>query len=194
MDGASFSYQYVTNEVQFTINQNLSSDIIMSFNNNIKDQQDKENFTNIENSINNQTQNQQNFYNDIMSDQYDENLAGDTLTGTSDSTDSIDQSQYLGLFSAIFGKFSNIINGDFSTVEEIHYPVPNTNKEIILKSDLISSTIQNTFIYYFLQTSWYFIFGIYIFIFSNNLIRKIKDGSILNGYENNNEVITSTML
>lgn len=194
MDGPAFSYQYITDEIQFTINQNLSSDIIASFNNNIKDQQEKENFTNIEDAINNQSQNQQNFYNNMFSEQFNENLADDTLTGATDSTDSIDNSQYIGLFSTVFGKFSDIINGDFSSIEEIHYPVPNTNKDIIIRSDLLSSKISNTFIYVIIQSLWMYIFGLYIFKFSNNLVRKIKDGSILNGYENNNEVITSTML
>lgn len=144
--------------------------------------------------INKQTENSQNFYNNILSNDYNENQINDTLTNIDDSTKDIDDSQYIGLFSAIFTKFSNIISGDYSSIETISYPIMNTDGYIIITSDILSSKIQGTFIYTFLQIFWYFLFGVYIFKFSNNLIRKIKSGEILNGYENNNEVITSTML
>lgn len=189
-----YTYEYLGEMINFTIDSSVSQEKIDLLNKSTQEETEKKYHDEEMNAINEQKEQDAEFYNNILSNDYDENKADDTLSGTTSSTDSIDDSQYTGLFSAIFGKFSNIINGDYSIVDEIHYPLPNTDKEIIVTSDLLSSKIQGTWIYTFLQVFWLFLFGMYIFKFSNNLIRKIKDGSILNGYENNNEVITSTML
>lgn len=125
----------------------------------------------------------------------DENI-DESLSNLGNSTNNIDNSQYVGLFNTIFEKFSNLVNGSYNEVEEIHLYLPfvQNNSSIILTSDLLSSHIQNTVLMPIINAFWLFAFGMYIFKFSNNLIIKIKDGSILNGYSNNNEVITSTML
>lgn len=193
-DFADWTYNYITEEFQFTVENTVSNDVIASFNNSTQETKKDNQFNDINNNLTQQKEQDQQFYDNILSNNYNENLAGDTLTGSTTSTESIDNSAYIGLFSTVFGKFSNILDGDFSTVEEINYPVPNTNAYITLRSDILSSKIEGTFIYLFLQTAWLFVFGMYIFKFSNNLIIKIKSGAILNGYENNNEVITSSML
>lgn len=191
---SDWAYSYLDDEIQFTLSETVPETVIATFNTATEETKEDDQFNELNNNLKEQKEQDATFYNELLSDEYDEELPSDTLSGISSSSEDISDTQYIGLFSAIFGRFSDIINGDYSEVEEIHYPIMNTNKDIVLTSDILSSKIQNTFIYVLLQSFWMFLFGTYIFKFCWNLIRKIKDGSILHGYENSNEVITSTML
>lgn len=148
------------------------------------------------NSINNQTsaigyqtdviEDQGQAINDSLSstDYDDDNVEVDTSV-----VDDVDNSEYVGLFTTIFSSFNTAINN--TGVEYLRIPIPNSNQLLVIPSDLVSrhlgalSTLVSGF--------WFFVFGFYAFKFVNNLIVKIKDGSILDGYSSS-EVITSDMV
>lgn len=179
-DGIEYDeLEWLTDYQTFTLNSSLTSDYINSINNFVNNNQQKE---------------QTDILNQIISDDYDENQINNSFNDISSSTSEVDNSQYVGFFTTIFNKLSVIINGDYNSVETISFPIMNTNHTITFRSDLIKIRIEDTFVFTFLQIFWYYLFGMYIFKFSNNLIIKIKSGEILNGYENKNEVITSSML
>lgn len=189
-DDVTYTYEYIGDTTTFTVPLDLSDSVIGSYDDNYKDNQQQQQTDAIEN----QTSQSQQFYDDFLSDDYDENVIGDNLNGLTDSTDDIDYSIYSGLFTTIFSKFSSAISGDYNTPEVINIPIPFSKGNLKISSDILYNIIKGTFLYTFLQVVWYFIFGMYIFKFSNNLVRSIKSGNILNGFENNNEVITSSML
>lgn len=191
---AEWAYSYLDDELQFTVNSNVSSTVIASFNNATEKTNDNNEFNEINNNLKEQKQQSQEFYNNVLSDTYDEAQIDNTLGNISESSTNFDDSEFTGLFTAIFGRFSNIINGNYNEIEYISYPIPNTQESIVISSDILQTKIQGTFIYTLLQIFWMYLFGLYTFKFSYNLIKKIKDGSILNGYENSNEVITSNMM
>lgn len=64
--------------------------------------------------------------------------------------------------------------------------------QLEIPSNIVSSHLGN--LSALVEAFWYFVFGIYLFRFVSNLIHKIKSGDILNGYTNDNEIITSSML
>lgn len=185
-----YVYEFLGNTTKYTISLNVSDGVMNNYDDSYKDSQQQQQTD----AIKDQTEQDKQFYDDLLSDQYDENVIGDTIGGVSSSTDDVDYSQYSGLFSTIFGKFSSAISGDYSSVDNISIPIPFTQGNLNITSDILYNIIKGSFIYTFLQIVWYFIFGMYIFKFSNNLVRSIKSGKILNGFENNDEVITSTML
>lgn len=191
---SEWAYSYLDDELQFTVDSNVAPSVISSFNNATQQTNNNNDFNELNDNIKSQTQQNNEFYNNILSNSYDDGQIDDTLGNISESSTNFDDSQYTGLFTAIFGRFSNIINGNYNEIEHLSYPIPNTEQSIVISSDLLYSKIQGTFIYTLLQVFWMYLFGMYTFKFSYNLIIKIKDGSILNGYENNNEVITSNMM
>lgn len=193
--GDDYIYEYLTDLLSFTISDTVSNDVINSLNMSTKEKTEQKQHDETLNALNNQGEQNQQFYNSVLSNQFNESQPGDTLNSMGGGfRDSVDDSSYVGLFSTVVSKFAAIINGDYSSVEEIHIPLPNSDKYITLKSDLLSSFIQNTFIYDFLQIFWTYLFGMYIFKYSYSLIKAIKTGSILSGYSWENEAITSSML
>lgn len=134
------------------------------------------------------------FFNNFTSDDYNENEVDSTLTDMSGASSSIDNSAYVGFFSTLFDKFEDVIDYDIEEVEQFVIPIPFTEKTIVIPSDLVYSRINETTIYELIYIFWYFIFGLYIFKFANNLIIAIKSGEIMKGWNSNNEVITSEIL
>lgn len=139
------------------------------------------------------------FEDTLLSDEFDEDLPNDTLNSLGGGfRDSVDDTQYVGLFSTIFQKLGTIFNGDYDSIEEIKIYLPHSNnKYISLRSDLLKNFIYNeqfTTLYDLVQIFWLYIFGVYVFSFSYSIIRAIKSGSLLGGYSWENEAITSTML
>lgn len=123
----------------------------------------------------------------LESTDYDENSVD---IDTSD-VDNIDNSEYTGLFTTIFNSFNNAISS--TAVEYLRIPLPHSSGEqLTIPSNLVSKHITGA-LATLVSGFWYFIFGFYAFKFVNNLIIKIKDGTILDGITSN-EVITSDMV
>lgn len=125
--------------------------------------------------------------NTLSSTDYDEN----EVNVDTSATDDVDNSEYIGLFTTIFTSFNNAISN--TSVEYLRIPLPNSRgQELIIPSNLVSRYLSGT-LQALISAFWYFVFGFYAFKFVNNLIVKIKDGSILDGYHSS-EVITSDMV
>lgn len=194
-ENENYSYSYFGNTITFSVSDAVSDDRLNLLNNATKELQEKQRHDETIGAINKQTDQDKNFYDGILSNEYNQNQAGDTLTGMGGGfRDSVDDSSYVGLFSTVVSKFASIINGDYSSVDRIEYPLPNSDKKIIITSDILYNIIKDTFVYNYLQLFWTYLFGMYIFKFSYGLIKAIKTGSILDGYSWENEVITSSML
>lgn len=128
--------------------------------------------------------------NTISSTDYD-----DSVVNIDTSSADIDDSSSINLFTTIFTNFSNLLNSsNWQTVETIDIPVPNTDKYIQIRSDILSDIIGGTFIETLINTAWYSIFGLYAFKFSTKIFQAIKSGDILTGLNLSDEVITSTMM
>lgn len=102
--------------------------------------------------------------------------------------DNVSSTEIQGLFTTIFNNFNSAITGG---TDSIVVPLPHGG-QLVLYSNVVSSHLGN--LTALVQAFWYFVFGLYAFKFVNNIIRSIKSGNILNGFSNNNEVITSSML
>lgn len=120
----------------------------------------------------------------ITSTDFDEN----SVSIDSSSAD-VDNSTQTNLISTIFTSFNNSIQNP--NVEYINIPMPHTTETLSIPSDLVSSRLGSLVV--LINAFWYYVFGFYAFKFINNLIIKIKDGSILDGYTSS-EVITSDMM
>lgn len=104
--------------------------------------------------------------------------------------DNVSDEQITGLFTGVIGSFSNALNSYGGTITKI-IPLPHGG-QLEIPSNIVSSHLGN--LTALVEAFWYFVFGIYLFRFVSNLIHKIKTGDILNGYNNDNEIITSSML
>lgn len=134
-------------------------------------------------AINSQTEAIQDQTESITSTDFD-----DTEVSIDTSSADIDNSTQQGLFTTVFNNFNSAISSD--SVEYLEIPLVN-NKGLRIPSNIVSSHLGS--LTALINAFWYYLFGLYAFKFVNNLIIKIKDGSILDGY-NSNEVITSDMM
>ncbi len=129
--------------------------------------------------------------NTITSTDYDE----DTISFNTSSSDDVSDTEVTGLFTTIFNNFSNLLNSsNWDTPSTIEVPLPHTDEKIVLTSDILSKIVGSGVIRNLINTAWYFLFGVYVFKFVNNIIHSIKSGDILGGLSLNDEVITSSML
>lgn len=123
----------------------------------------------------------------LSSTDYDE----DEVKINTSVIDDVDNSEYTGLFTTIFNSFNNAISSD--SIEYLRIPLPNSRGQMLLiPSNLVSRYLSGS-LQGLVSAFWYFVFGFYAFKFVNNLIVKIKDGSIMDGYHSS-EVITSDMV
>lgn len=106
------------------------------------------------------------------------------------AVDSLSDTDYKGLFTTIFNSFNNAISSD--RVEFIRVPIPHSPDNILVPSNVVSRYIPSALLT-LIEGFWFYLFGFYAFKFINNLLVKIKDGSILDGYQST-EVISSDMM
>lgn len=129
----------------------------------------------------------------------------DTMTSTdydessvsidSSSVDSVDDSSSTQLFTTVFTNFSNLLDStNWNAVEQIEIGIPFVEEKIILKSDILSKIVGNSFLSTLITVSWYSLFGLYGFRYVTHIYHSVKSGDILNGLSLKDEVITSTML
>lgn len=96
----------------------------------------------------------------------------------------------------------NTFLGINNTVETIEIPVPFTNSNIVLSSDMVSKHIQGTAIFTLIQALWWFVIGKYIVLFSYSMISWLSTGKIadkgissfIEYLDKNNEIINSYMM
>lgn len=190
-------YEFWDNDIQSLSGKNvqlpvilfnyISSDLL-NFLNNSSQQQTNDIVTAIEE----QTQATQEQTNTIK--EQTEAMTNTTFDDTSvdvdtSASDDVSYDTYSGFFTTIFNNFNSSFSDD--DVETISIPIPNTDKTIDITSDIVSSHIGS--LASLINVFWYAIFGFYAFKFCNNLIVKIKDGSLLNGLTST-DVITDSMM
>lgn len=164
-----------------------NSDLV-SFLNNTSSEETSE----IVGALENQTQATQEQTNTIK--EQTESMTNTTFDETSVDIDtsasaSVSYDRYNGFFTTIFNNFNDSFSDD--SVETISIPIPNTDATINITSDIVSSHIGS--LASLISVFWHAIFGFYAFKFCNNLIVKIKDGSLLNGLTST-DVITDSMM
>ena len=165
----------------------ISSDLLLYLNNSSSEETSE-----IVGALENQTQATQEQTNTIK-----EQTEAMTNTTFDESSVNIDTSAstgvsydtYNGFFTTIFNNFNDSFSND--SVETISIPIPNTDQTIDITSDIVSSHIGS--LASLIKVFWYAVFGFYAFKFCNNLIVKIKDGSLLNGLTST-DVITDSMM
>lgn len=137
------------------------------------------------------TEGQQQIDNTLTSTDYDESVVNIDTSSFSD----VDDSESNQLLTTIFTNFSNLLNDtNWNEVEVVRFKLPNVDRYLEFRSDVLSNILQGSFLYSLINISWYFVFGLYVFRFTTNIYRSIKSGDILSGLNLSNEVITSSML
>lgn len=101
---------------------------------------------------------------------------------------------------SIINKFQSVISPS-SSVTTITIPIPKTGKNIVLRSDLLSSHISNTIIGTYITVFWYVVFFIYFFKFAYRVINWVVTGEIIekpSGFMkylmDQNAIITASMM
>lgn len=174
-----YVYEYIGDTTTYTISLNVSDGVMNNYDDSYKDSQQQQQTD----AIKEQTEQDKQFYDDLLSDQYDENVIGDTLGDITSSADQLDDSSYLGLFSAIYSKIDYLLSSDFTKVSTITLPYPHGDEqELVIASDIVYNLIKDSFFYDVLIAFWYFTFGIYVFVFGYEILIAIKTGKILSGY------------
>lgn len=117
----------------------------------------------------------------------------DLINVDTSAVDSVPETQVNGVFTQLLGTLQTEFNKYGGEKVIVQIPIPFTSSRLELPSDLVSSHLPDTFVS-LIHAFWYYVFGLYLFRFVNNLIKKIHSGEILDGYSNDNEVITANML
>ena len=136
--GATWSYHYIGETTTFTISSSVSQDKITSINNEIKDTTEQKYHDETINSINNVNNNLNNINNALTNTNPDPSLDSDI----DDSLDFNNQNEGLnnlnnGFFSRLTTMLSNLLGYDLSQDTSVSIPLPNSNKNIVLHSNII---------------------------------------------------------
>lgn len=113
-----------------------------------------------------------------------------------------DSNNIFGFLSGFLTNLKNFFSNISDDVQIIEIPMPNNMDSIYLRSDIVSSHIQGTFLYTFIQTLWYFVFGTYLLFYIKHLINFFSTGEFaytglavfLEHLENEDVIIRSTMM
>ncbi len=149
--------------------------------------------------IEEQTQVQQDTQNFIKDESVEE---GSMTISTSefDTSDSADVDNFLSNFmNTVKSSFSGITSED---VVFINIPIPKTDQNIVLRSDILSSRLQGTSIYVIIQIFYVYLFGSYLCIYVYRIYSWLSTGQIAeNGVssfirylDKNNQIISTYMM
>ena len=153
---------------------------------------------NINNNQQEFQQQQQEFQKQQQEFQNQNTILPETDTNISDSLQFNNSTpQFSNLFTDYFSQLTTLVgdlgNYDNSSVTTINLPVPYTNTNIPIRSDIVSSHLPAD-IYFIIQMVWYFIFGKYFVTFILKMYKLFTTGQILDYYSVDGEVITHDML
>lgn len=109
-------------------------------------------------------------------------LEDDTIQDSSMSIDTtgmtVSDNGVNNFFTDFLNSVYNIFVNIDSTVETITIPMPYNIPDIVLRSDIISSHINNTILFTLIQTFWWFIISRYIIHFVFRMIKWLTDGEL----------------
>lgn len=169
----TWQYNYFDNNYIFTISSNVTQDYINQLNQQTATTTDEENQQNMEDAINNQTQSIDNINNTIN----DSNVDNSSVNLPTDNTQDITQSGVDNIFQTIFNSFTS------GTAQDIVFPIPFTNKSIILQPNYVYNMLYNnnaTWVITIIQAFWWYLISRFIISDIMNKIRKIKQGNFDN--------------
>lgn len=147
------------------------------------------------NSINEQTNSINDFANTMTAQDDNEGSSdiNDSFNSMTSSTSSQDNN--INTIHNFFIDLSNIITGSLNTqTVSISFPVPFTEEEIIIKSDVIYNIIKGTLIYTLLQLAYYTLFGFYIITQVWRILLWFQSGQFINGKFVKTENLLNDML
>lgn len=113
-----------------------------------------------------------------------------TNTTVEDSTMNVDTSDIQveddtnidTFFTDFFTDLDNVFRSiDYNVVSTISFPIPFSDKDLVLQSDLISRHIINTPLYSLIQLVYWFTFSKYIIMFSWRILSWVQSGGFENG-------------
>lgn len=171
-------YEYLGEPIQFTISSNVTQDYINQLNQQTATSSDNEDLQDLQNSINNQTQSIDNINNTIT----DSNVDTSSINLPTDNTIDPTQSGVDNIFQTIYNSFTT------GTPQDIVFPIPFTNKDIILQSNYLYNMLYNngaSWVITIIQAFWWYLISRFIITDIMNKIRKIKQGN-LDNIENSN--------
>lgn len=150
------------------------------------------------NTINEQTQVIQDTQDFLTND----NIESSTMNINTDNMTVQDSNNIFGFLQSFLVNLRDFYNNISDDVQVIEIPMPHNMDSIYLRSDIISSHIQGTFLYTFIQTLWYFVFGTYLLFYIKHLINFFSTGEFaytglalfLEHLENEDVIIRSTMM
>lgn len=199
--GATYTYNYLGEPVEFTISSNTTQDRIDSINKQIEETTQKKYHDETINSINNINNNINNLNNSM-------NNVNDALTNTtpdanisSDINNSLNfnnQNQGLnnlngGFFSRLTSMLSNLLGYNLAEDTSVNLPMPNSNKTITLHSKDIYDNVTGA-IRLIINAFWVYIFSFYMWRFINKIYIAVSTGNILDTFSSSGEAITNDML
>lgn len=121
--------------------------------------------------------------------QTDSTIQSVTSQDNSTGADNINTNFFSNLTSSLANISSYNLYGD----NIIEIPLPHSQKKITFNANMLYNKLPDALIG-LITSFWYFVFGMYAFKFVNKIYISAKSGDILNGFTNNNEVITNDML
>ena len=171
-------YEFFDNSYTFTISSNVTQDYINQINQQTATSSDSEREQDLQNSINQQTQSIDNINNTIT----DSTVDSSSIELPTDNTNDPTQSGVDNIFQTIYNSFTS------GTAQDIVFPIPFTNKSIILPANYIYNSLNNnnaSWIITIIQAFWLYLISRFIITDIMSKIRKIKQGN-LDNIENSN--------
>lgn len=166
-------YSYIGDTYSFTISSSVTQDYINNLNQQTATDTSQENFDNIQNSINNQSQSIDNMNNTIT----DSTVDNSSIELPTDNTTDPTQSGVDNIFQAIYNSFTS------GTPQNIVFPIPFTNKNIILEPNYIYNMLNSngaSWVITIIQAFWWYLISRFIITDIMRKIRKIKQGNFDN--------------
>ena len=181
------TYNYIGNTYQFTISSNVTQDYINQLNQQTATDTSQDNFNNINNSINKQSDainNQTNAINNQTQsiDNINSSITNSTVDNSSidlptDNTTDPTQNGVDNIFQTIYNSFTS------GTAQDIVFPIPFTDKSIILQANYLYNVLQNnnaSWVVMIIQAFWWYLISRFIIKDIMKKIRKIKQGNLDN--------------
>lgn len=173
-------YEYLGDPIQFTVSSNVTQDYINQLNQQTATSTDTETSQELQNSINNQTNainNQTQSIDNINNSITNSTVDNSSIDLPTDNTQDPTQSGVDNIFQTIYNSFTS------GTAQDIVFPIPFTDKSIILQANYIYNMLQNnnaTWIITIIQAFWWYLISRFIITDIMKKIRKIKQGNFDN--------------
>lgn len=169
----TWGFDFFDNSYVFTVSSNVTQDYINQLNQQTATSTDEEREEQLNNSINQQTQSIDNINNTLT----DSTVDSSSIDLPTDNTNDPTQSGVDNIFQTIYNSFTS------GTALDIVFPIPFTNRNIILQANYIYNMLNNngaSWLISIIQAFWWYIISRFIITDIMKKIRKIKQGNFDN--------------